>query len=605
MKTLQQVVRRSLAPAVLLALGFFGTVGRGITQQPPEGSFTETVAVERINVEVRVLDRAGALVRGLSAGEFQVFHDGQEVEITNFTEFRDGLAVDGAGSASPAVGAGEEPVDHHLIVYFDDLHLQANHRSVIVEALRDFVAGEQIPAVRIMIVRQGAGLSIEAPFGSSIRDLEKALDRLEAAPPGISNEVATRQALDDIQRTWNSSRDTTGAAQQQMSQIPGSNLGGGGGTGGSPRDVTSSAGALSSGNVPATCDIFGSRVEAILNSWMAAHTSTTSTTLSSLADTASYLAGLPGIKSLLYVSDFLDTMPGQALANYANTICPGGQENLSLKTLGEQLGSAFEELTHHVAANRITIYSLQGGGLQVTSAGGARDRGGRAGSISTFEASNRAGNQSGLIKLAEDTGGRAAMNTNDYPEALDQLSDEMLNFYSLAFAPLGSTAGENHQIEVRMRDKGLQARFRTGYVDKSHDQRFSESLQGALYLGLVDNPLQARLAADAFRAGEEGTTVMPLRVVLPVELVSFVPQGDQLLATVLVRILSRDLETGRTGMADRSFQVKHQPGSGGEWMQLPVELGLIPGSHIIALGVLDQESGVTSLVSTTIEVPSF
>lgn len=98
--------------------------------------------------------------------------------------------------------------------------------------------------------------------------------------------------------------------------------------------------------------------------------------------------------------------------------------------------------------------------------------------------------------------------------------------------------------------------------------------------------------------------VMPLRVVLPVELVSFVPQGDTLIANILIRILSRDLGSGQTGSADKTFQVKHQPGSGGEWMQLPVELVLLPGSHLVAIGVLDQESGVTSLVSTTVEVPS-
>jgi len=167
-----------------------------------------------------------------------------------------------------------------------------------------------------------------------------------------------------------------------------------------------------------------------------------------------------------------------------------------------------------------------------------------------------------------------------------------------------TNAGMEHKIEVRMQDKGLTARFRRGYVDKSLDQRFSESLQGALLLGLVDNPLEARLAADAFRAGPEGVMIMPLRVVLPVELVSFIPEGEQLMASILVRILSRDLETGQTASAERPFKVKHQPGGGGEWMQLPVDLELAPGSHSVAIGVLDQESGVTSLVSTTIDVPS-
>lgn len=578
-----------------------------VSAQAPDArtsDFSETVEVDLVNVEIRVLEKSGSLVKGLTAEAFQVFHDGREVAVTNFTEFRNGMAVRGGGT-SPQAGSGEVSVEHHLIVYFDDLHLQATNRSVLLEALEDFIASERIPAENIMILRQGGDLHIVSPFGSSKKTLEAALKAVGTAPPGISPEAATRQALDDIQRTWNQSRDSTGAAQQQMAQIPGSNLGGpGSSTGGSPRDVTGNAGALSSGNVPSSCQIFDSRVDAILNSWMQARSNAISVTLTSLGDTSSYLAGLSGTKSLLYISDALETMPGQALSNYASTICPGGEQNLAMNSLGEQLGSAFIALTRHAAANRITIYSLQGGGLQVSSTGSARDRGVRAGSIASFEASRRAGDQSGLITLAEETGGRAAMSMNDYAKALDELSDEMLNFYSLAYEPPTGEVGANHLIEVRMREKGLNAHFRRGYVDKSLDQRFSESLQGALVLGLVDNPLEARLAADDFRPGAEGAMIMPLRVVLPVELVSFVPAGDQLNASILVRILSRDLGTGLTGSADRTFQVKHQPGGEGEWMQLPVELELVPGSHLVAIGVLDQESGVTSLVSTTVEVPS-
>ena len=73
------------------------------------------------------------------------------------------------------------------------------------------------------------------------------------------------------------------------------------------------------------------------------------------------------------------------------------------------------------------------------------DRGVRAGSIASFEASRRAGDQSGLITLAEETGGRAAMSMNDYAQALDGLSDEMLNFYSLAYEPpVPDEVGANH-----------------------------------------------------------------------------------------------------------------------------------------------------------------
>lgn len=581
------------------------------SQEAAANSYGEVVEVELVNVEVRVRDRKGMPVTGLTAADFEVFHDAQAVPISHFTEFRNGSPAPSADAQavadSPAAAIAS---NHSLIVYFDELHLQATHRGALIEALQRFISSQRVPAEKIMILRQGRDLHVEAPFGTSERELNKVLSELQKSTPGLSYETALRQALDEIQRTWNQSRDATGSGERGVAQIPGSTIGGvgsasgsvGGGT--SPRDVTGASPSLSGGIVPSSCDIFDSRVEAILDGWMRERSSLISVTLARLADCSAYLEGLPGSKSLLYLSDVLETRPGSALSNYADTICPGGQQNLFMNTLGEQLEGAFRALTRHAAANRVTFYSLQGGGLQVGSTGGARETGVRAGSIASFEASRRADDQSGLVMLAEETGGRAVLNQNDYREALQELSAEMLSFYSLAYRPPPADGGPQHRIEVRLQDRSLVARYRQGYTEKSVDQRFSESLQGALFLGLVDNPLQARLGAGDFRAAGEGVVVVPLRVVLPVARVSFTPRGDQLMAGVLVRILARNLESGRLRTRDKSFQVRHQPGSEGEWIQLPVEVELDPGAHQLAVGVLDQESGVRSLVSTTVELPA-
>jgi VWFA-related protein len=595
---------RILPLVVILGMPLLVASANG--QEGSPDSFQETIEVELVNVEVRVLDKQGRPVTGLSPEDFEVLHDGEPVSISNFTEFRNGVAAREASGDPTPDAQGGTAADHHLIVYFDELHLQATHRAMLIEALEEFIASERIPAANIMILRQGHELSIEAPFGSSLGDLEKVLKGMGKAPPGLSNEVATRQALDEIQRVWNQSRDATGSGERGMSQIPGDILGSGGtGTGGSPRDAVGGVGgSLSSGNVPSSCRMFESRVEAVVNSWMMERSSLISVTLRSLADSSTYLAGLPGTKSLLYFGDALETLPGMALVNYADTICPGGEQNLAMNALGEELNSAFLALTRHAAANRVTFYPVQGGGLQVSSRGSARETGVRAGRIATFDASRRAGDQSGLIMLAEETGGRAALNQNDYAQAFQELGTEMISFYSLAYQPPAGNEGPEHKIEVRMRDSALEPRYRRGIVQKSVDQRFSESLQGALYLGLVDNPLNARLRAGEYRTTAEGNVVIPLQVLLPVDLVSFSLSGDQLIAGVLVRVLSRDLESGQMTKTDKSFQVRHQPGSEGEWVQLPVELQLEPGQHLLAIGVLDQQSGVTTLVSTSVDLPA-
>lgn len=608
MITRHRLCRSAYPHFVLLALmsGIFGVTNRVGAQQTPVENFEETVAVELVNVEVRVVDKSGNPVTGLSADDFQVFHDGEAVQISNFTEFRDGSPYTGASDDMPvASGQGEVAAAHHVVVYIDELHLQASNRGAVIEELRRFISDNEISAENVMIISQGRMLNIEASFGSSEEDLNETLKELAKAAPGLGSENATQQALEEIQRTWNQSRDSSATGEEGSMQIPGASLGGGiGGSGSSPRDVTGASGALGSGNLPPSCNIFRSRVEAILSTWMRARADRISVTLASLVDSSTYLAALRGAKSLVYISDALEVVPGIALSNYADTICPSREQNLVMNALGEQIDSSLMALTRHAAANQVTIYSIQGGSSRASGSGTARDRGMRAGSIASFDASRRASDQSGLILLAEETGGRAVLSQNDYGEAFGELRTEMLSFYSLAYQPPSNDSGPEHRIEVRMRDAELVTRHRRGYIEKSQNKRFSESLQGALYLGLVDNPLEVKLGAGDYRGSGEGLVILPLRVVIPISRVSFVPRGDELMARVAIRVLSRNLENGQVTRSDKTFQVKHDPGSEGQWMQLPVEVESESGSHLLAVGVLDQESGVRSLISTTVEVPA-
>jgi len=69
------------------------------------------------------------------------------------------------------------------------------------------------------------------------------------------------------------------------------------------------------------------------------------------------------------------TRPGEALTTYVDSICPGGSQNTALRAVGEQLGSAFLDLARHAAANRVTLYAVQGGGFQTGTVGDAGDSG--------------------------------------------------------------------------------------------------------------------------------------------------------------------------------------------------------------------------------------
>src|SRR5436305_14982848 len=90
--------RRALFTLVL-SLAALPTAPQALPPAPPASSFGERIDVRVVNVAAVVTDREGGRVRGLTAADFRLLVDNQEVPIGYFTEIADGKA------AAPAAGA--------------------------------------------------------------------------------------------------------------------------------------------------------------------------------------------------------------------------------------------------------------------------------------------------------------------------------------------------------------------------------------------------------------------------------------------------------------------------------------------------------------------
>jgi VWFA-related protein len=74
--------------------------------------------------------------------------------------------------------------------------------------------------------------------------------------------------------------------------------------------------------------------------------------------------------------------------------------------------------------------------------------------------------QESLTQIAEETGGSAFQNSQNFKKGFDLLLADLSHQYELCYhSPQHDKPGKYHKIEVRVSRKGLDVRFRRGYVD--------------------------------------------------------------------------------------------------------------------------------------------
>lgn len=565
---------RILTSVLAAGIAALGPVAPAQAQDADHLSFSEVVDVQLVNVEVWVSDGRGRPVTGLSREDFDVREDGEPVEIEFFNEVAGTVETrvdDGAEGVAAAPTAG--PADPaHLVLYFDELHLGPASRKQVIQDLRAFLDEEEIPAERVLILRQDRNLAIEAYFGSSREDLELALDRIAASPGmGGQSQQAKRLAVQNLNQLWKDAQTLTSS---------------------NPRGGASPE---------AACDWFMPRAMPEVEGYARVGRDRIGATLDHLTAAVRFLAALPGVKTMLYLSDALERTPGTDLRDFIVGICPASDRFRSLAPVAE-LSGGFHELTRHANANRVTIYALQTYGLRSSFLATAEQASVDFRGAFPFNSSIREAERDGLAVLADETGGRAIFNRNQFDGELEQIANEMASYYSLAYRPLhGGDRGE-HRIRVRVRGRDLQVRHRRGYRDKSSDQRLDERLDGALYLGLIENSLDVRLGAGRLRAASRGKRRLPLHVRVPAARVAFLPLDDKEMAQIEVRVKSRNLNNANIVQESKTFLVEMPPDPETRLLDLLFNLEIPEGVNVVAVAVRDDATRETAFVSTTVAV---
>jgi len=401
------------------------------------------VTTELVLVDVTVVDRKGAPVKGLKPENFQIFEDNKPQTIKTF-DYMDIQAreaqVKEAAVFPDELGAGVTPEkeeikitqsgapenmdlakDRRLIfLFFDSSSMPPEDFVRVQESAEKFITEKLTPADLVAVGLLGSTLRILENFTNDRGSLLAAIKKVipgEATATGEMAEVAGVEAL------------------QEPSQ--------------EPREAE---------NPAFTPD------ETELNIF------NTDRKLGAIEVVSQTLKSIPGKKILVY---------------FSNGIATTGVDNQS------QLRASID------AANRanVSIYTVDARGLQAHVPGGdARVEFTRGTSLFSGRAQLQQrdkflNSQDTLFTIAQDTGGKAMLDSNDLGEVFAQIQKDTSGYYLLGYYTQNAAAdGKYRRIRVAVNVPNVRIRYRPGYYGNREFRIFTREER--------DQHLREALAAD-------------------------------------------------------------------------------------------------------------
>ena len=428
-------------------------------------------ATHIVMVNVVVQDKHGKPVDDLRRDDFVLRDNGQEQKIAMFALEKAGETA-GTRASSPAgltftnrPGPGSAGV---TVFLFDELNTRLTDqqfaKSDFLRYLRDLPATE-----RVAVFVLGDSLSLLHDFSQDMASLLAALNRHTNR---VNPEVAASQSAGVSSNSLTGDRTTT--AQWDS--------------------------FLKSSNQP-----YADYAETVRATRTAA----------ALETIAGHLQGIPGRKTLIWISggfpiqlglhSSVDSIPqsnpgsrqssqlggwdgtkggGKAGGSQSNSAASNSAPSSS--SAGELPGTGLSFESDVARAIRalneadVAVYPVDARGVMVAgpfqadrASYGKRNKPPKAGSAPDF-------NYETLENLAEETGGRAFHHINDLSAAIREAAGDARVSYSLAFYPFtGSLDDTYHQLEVAVQRPGVKARYRPGYV-ATKDPAVAPSLAEAI-----------------------------------------------------------------------------------------------------------------------------
>ncbi len=556
-------------------------------QEEPSSIFIDRVDVDVINVEVFVTDRAGNRVAGLASDEFEIFEDGRKVEISNFYAvaredrlLRD-LARDRAlirEGRQPRLEQPELPKDQqlNLMVYVDHYNLRPQNQARVLDRLEGFLEDRVAQGDNIMLVGYNRSIKVVQNFTRDREKIAQGLRKLRKA--------TTHGQIDDLERRQ---------VMLRMAKYPSGP--GGGLTGGR---------VLAGDDVSVAYQLVRTYVDKVRNDLRY--------TLDALQNVAGSLAGLPGRKAILYISDGIPKRPGEELYQqmhdlFGNSMPGGGSLDPFIEALEQDETHLLNRITRQANAHQVTLYTLdaRGVGGGTISAEYAELSAGSAGHTTTDNL-RKLNLQEPLIELANATGGSSILNTLAFDNALGKMARDFDSFYSLGYRSRHGGDGKYHRIDVRVKRKDLNLRHRTGFMDKPEVERVADRTLSSLILNLEKNPLGVNIDFGVPEGQGRNNYLLPVLIRIPFREITLLPNGEVEQGHLRIFLAVQDEDGGisKTHEFPYALTVPRDQVAAARDREIgySTSLKIRRGVPTVAVGVWDELSGTESFMHKSLLV---
>jgi VWFA-related protein len=556
-----------------------------------EQQFEDTSQVVAVEVPVNVVGRDGRPIRGLTAGDFEIYDAGQKQTVTGFEVVDVGARKSSAAPGAPAAPADPDelqaPARRHFLLLFDFSFSAPTALLKARLAARDFLLESLHPsdlaAVATYSIEQGPRLVVT--FTPDRAQLARAIDTL-----GLNTMREGTFKYDPL-------RFMIAPPTANTVDLT------------SPRSNSSARGQeLQNQQDQASSDFLGAITHMAERDERVYERSRITTFTKALGAMARTLDSVPGRKQIVLFSEGFDsklllgrteTGSEEALTDDANAQTGKLWLSDSDQRYGNtELQTALNKMLEEFRRADCVIQAVDIGGLRTTA--------------EAASGKSRGNGQEGLFYMANETGGELFKDTNNLGAQLDDVLDRTSVTYLLTFERSDlKLNGSYHRIKVKAKlPAGARLSHRAGYYEprpfKELDPLEKTLLaSGGIMSATPKRDLDLNLLVAPFRSNE-AMAYVPVIIEVPgrrlldghaggklnVEFYAYVNDRMGQMRDFFSEVVTLDMGKGRQGIEEGGIKYYGH-------------FDLAPGDYRVRVLVRNADTGRTVVSMAPVQVPAY